>query len=62
MEELYKSIMNSNNEVVEIYLPGFKALEGNENGHATIWWDDENGDRHSMITLEKTAEILKKIP
>ena len=29
MEELYKSIMNSNNEVVEIYLPGFKALTKN---------------------------------
>lgn len=59
MKEGYKNITNSKNKTIEIYLPGFISLEGSINGHATIWWKDEEGNKQSMVTLKKTSEILE---
>lgn len=56
--EKYLYITDINHKSIEIYLDGFESLEGSENGHAVIWWRDENKDKHHMTTLVTTKEIL----
>lgn len=55
------TLENSKGEQASIPLEGFEILEGSENGHAGIWWSDENGDRHSMTTKATTKEVGKMI-